>query len=263
MKRLVESTRAEIIICTDANVLLEEDAIDRVLDYFRDPSIGTVAGTLHYTNEEEGQTARVGSLFWRLEEWIKRRESETGSTMGADGSIFAIRRKLYPVVPPYLLDDLIASISPLFSGYRVVSAPDLHAYERATTVASDEFRRKRRIACRAYNTHKFLAPQLRKMSGLNRFKYFSHKYLRWFSLLTLLLFATSFMVGFSTVAGVLVALAFSFGGLALLIFAYQLRMPYIGVLAEFVTSIVAVGVGILDAMVGRNYQTWDPAKSRE
>jgi cellulose synthase/poly-beta-1,6-N-acetylglucosamine synthase-like glycosyltransferase len=263
MRRLVESTQAEIIICTDANVTLEADAIDHVLNYFRDPTIGTVAGTLHYTNEDEGQTARIGSLFWRLEEWIKRGESETGSTMGADGSIFAIRRKLYPVVPPDLLDDLIASISPLFSGYRVVSAPDVHAYERATTNATDEFKRKRRIACRAYNTHKFLAPQLRRLSVRDKFKYFSHKYLRWFSLLTLLLFAISFVAALSSAVGVPVALGASFGGLALLAGAYRLGMPFIGAAAELITSIVAVGIGIVDAMAGRNYQTWDPAKSRQ
>ena len=262
MKRLVDSTQAEIIICTDANVILQDDAVSRILSYFRDPSIGTVAGTLHYINENEGQTARVGSLFWRLEEWTKRQESESGSTMGADGSIFAIRRSLYPSVPPNLLDDLIASISPLFAGYRVVSAPDVHAYERATTNASDEFKRKRRIACRAYNTHRFLAPKLRTLSGLDKFKYFSHKYLRWFSLLTMLLFAGSFIMALSTVVGTPTALAIGLGGLALLASASRLGVPLVGAIGEMVSSITAVGIGVMDAMVGRDYQTWDPAKSR-
>jgi cellulose synthase/poly-beta-1,6-N-acetylglucosamine synthase-like glycosyltransferase len=263
MRILVESTDVEIVICTDANVILEAGAIERIMEYFRDPSIGTVAGTLHYTNEDEGQTARIGSVFWRLEEWTKRQESETGSMMGADGSLFAIRRKLYPTVPANLLDDLIASITPLFLGYRVVSAHDVHAYERATTNAFDEFKRKRRIACRAYNTHKYLAPQLRQLNSLNKFKYFSHKYLRWFSFLTLFLLATSFVFALSSVTSFLTALSIVFGGLVLMVLAYQLQIPVIGAFTEMIASIIAVGIGILEAIAGHNYQTWDPAKSRE
>lgn len=262
MRRLVDSTQADIIVCTDANVVLEGNAIGRIVEYFRDPSIGTVAGTLHYTNEQEGQTAKVGTLFWRLEEWIKRQESETGSTMGADGSVFAIRRELYPFVPPNLLDDLTASIHPLFSGYRVVNAPDVHAYERATTSPIDEFKRKRRIACRAYRTHRFLAPKLRKLRAVDRFKYFSHKYLRWFSLLTLFLSAVFFLAALSGVVGVAGALASAVGGLALLAAAYRLRVPFLGAMGELLASIVAVGIGVLDGITGRDYQTWDPAKSR-
>lgn len=263
MRRLVESTHTDIIVCTDANVILEEDSIERIMEYFRDPSIGTVAGTLHYTNEDEGQTARIGSLFWRLEEWTKRQESETGSMMGADGSIFAIRRKLYPVVPPNLLDDLIVSITPLFSGYRVVSAHDVHAYERATTNALDELKRKRRIACRAYNTHKYLAPKLRQLNSLNKFKYISHKYLRWFSFVTLILFATSFFFALSSFTGLSIALAVSAGGIIALALAYRFQLPVIGAVAELLASILAVGIGVLEAIGGRDYQTWDPAKSRD
>jgi len=263
MKRLVASTQAEIIICTDANVNLEITAIDRLLAYFRDPSIGTVAGTLHYVNDKEGQTARVGSLFWRLEEWIKGLESATGSTMGADGSIFAIRSRLYPTVPPHLLDDLIASITPLFAGYRVVSAPDVHAFERTTTDSVDEFRRKRRIACRAYNTHRFLVPQLRHLKALDKFKYFSHKYLRWFSFLSLLLVSVSATIALAVFIGFVPAFTVVFSGAAFLVAAHWFKLPLIGTVAEMLVSIVAVGIGVIDAMSGRTYQTWVPAKSRQ
>lgn len=263
MAELVSSTEAEILIFTDANVLVDPESVNRLLAYFEDPAIGSVAGTLHYTNAAEGNVARVGTLYWRLEEYIKRLESRTGSTMGADGSIFAMRRSLYPEVPVDLLDDMIASISPLFDGYRVITAADVHAFEKSPTDSRDELRRKRRIACRAFSTHRYLAPRLRSMPALDRFKYFSHKYLRWFSAGTL---TAGLFFGFLTVVslyGLVTAGVLSFIGLALILAGYFCKVPLLDTVAEIVVGMFAVGAGVIDALLGRKYQLWNPAKSRD
>jgi len=62
--------------------------------HFADPRIGCVCGHLIYTNRDANVTAQIGSLYWRSEELIKRLETRTGSVMGADGSLFAVRRRL-------------------------------------------------------------------------------------------------------------------------------------------------------------------------
>jgi cellulose synthase/poly-beta-1,6-N-acetylglucosamine synthase-like glycosyltransferase len=168
MRRMVASTDAEICIFTDANVILDPASVDRLLDYFTDPAVGGVAGTLRYINDDESLTAEVSGLYWRLEEWIKQRESRCGSIMGADGAIFATRRALYPMVPSHLLDDMTVSMSTIFAGYRLIHATDVVAYEKNATAASDEFRRKRRIACRAFNTHRHLQICLAQAAALAR-----------------------------------------------------------------------------------------------
>jgi hypothetical protein len=183
--------------------------------------------------------------------------------MGADGSIFAMRRSLYPDVPPHLLDDLTASTSPIFSGYRVVRAANVHAFEKATTTTGDEFRRKRRIACRAFNTHRHLVPKLRSMNSVNKFKYTSHKYLRWFSAVFLVLAVGFGTIGIAAVAGFSVALLILGAGVFTLVMARVLNVPILGTIAEIVMHILAVGLGIAEALAGRNYQTWNPAKSRQ
>lgn len=188
MRRMVRDARGEIVIFTDANVLLDPASIQPLLRYFTDPGVGGVAGSLHYVNDDDGPTARAGSFYWRLEESIKQQESRVGSIMGADGSIFAIRRKLYPVVPPDLLDDMTVSLSLTFAGFRLIHSASVIAYEKNATSAQDEFRRKRRIACRAFNTHRYLWPHLAHAYGpLNCYKYISHKLLRWLGLVPLLL----------------------------------------------------------------------------
>lgn len=263
MRRMVAATNAEICIFTDANVILDPGAIDRLLDHFTDPDVGGVAGTLRYINDGESLTAEVSGLYWRLEEWIKRQESRCGSIMGADGSIFATRRALYPAVPPHLLDDMTVSMSTIFAGYRLIHADDVVAYEKNATAASDEFRRKRRIACRAFNTHRHLWPQItRTFPAADIYKYISHKLLRWMGL-PILILATLCATGALLLAGQpLWALGlWVMGGGALLLARARIR-PF-SQLAEILWSISAIFVGLTDSWRGQTYQTWAPAKSRD
>ena len=261
MRQLVARATGDIIIFTDANVSLNEDAIDRLAEYFSDPAIGTVAGHLHYINKGDSETADVGNQYWSLEERIKALESATGSTMGADGAIFARRRANYPEVPPHLLDDLTASISPLFDGFRVISAPDVIAYERLTTDSGDEYRRKRRISCRAFNTHRYLRSKLWKMSRLNQFKYISHKYIRWLSPLSFLAsaaFGIAWVLSVLGLAGLaMVLLALMGCGVAL-----KRRHPRALQAKEVLLGLSATGQGVMESLRGKTYQTWTPAKSR-
>lgn len=263
MRRMVAATNAEICIFTDANVILDPGAIDRLLDHFTDPDVGGVAGTLRYINDGESLTAEVSGLYWRLEEWIKRQESRCGSIMGADGSIFATRRALYPAVPPHLLDDMTVSMSTIFAGYRLIHADDVVAYEKNATAASDEFRRKRRIACRAFNTHRHLWPQITQtFPAADIYKYISHKLLRWMGL-PILILATLCATGALLLAGQpLWALGlWVMGGGALLLARARIR-PF-SQLAEILWSISAIFVGLTDSWRGQTYQTWAPAKSRD
>ena len=102
------------MIFTDANVVLDPATVPRLLEYFDDPNVGGVCGTLTYVNPGETSTARTSSTYWKLEEVIKKLETRSGSTMGADGSIFATRLRYYPKVPSHLLDDFITSMSVIF-----------------------------------------------------------------------------------------------------------------------------------------------------
>jgi len=263
MRCLVAMAAGEIVVFTDANVIFAENVVDRLADYFSDPTIGTVSGRLEYVNEDESPTASVGGHYWALEERIKALESQTGSTMGADGSIFATRRSLYPEVPPHLLDDLIASITPLFLGYRVISAPDVVAYERLATDGGEEWQRRRRIACRGFNTHCHLAPQLRRMGRLDQFKYASHRLVRLFGPLFLLLGGAFGVLGLAATLGPDPTLALcGFGAFAFWAIwrSGQARARQAW---EILTTLGATGLGILESLQGRTYQTWAPAESRD
>jgi cellulose synthase/poly-beta-1,6-N-acetylglucosamine synthase-like glycosyltransferase len=261
MKQLAARARGDVLVFTDANVVLEEEAIGNLLARYADPEVGGVLGSLHYVGKGESATASVGSLYWRIEERLKDDESRTGNVLGADGSIFSIRRELYPDFPDSVLDDLTVSMAVVFAGKRLVKARDVIARERLVTGRSDEYRRKVRIAARAWHTHAHLRPQLRSMGALDRFKYASRKIVRWFGGLFILTGA---------LAAVVLAARFSpalaFGGVALLLLLLWLgSRSKAGPPAAVVDVLIAYAAtlqGVLKAMSGRTVTVWNPAQSR-
>jgi putative transposase len=71
--------------------------------------------------------------------------------MGADGSLFAIRRSLHRPPPDDMFDDVYVSMMVLCQGYRLVQAADVNAFEESVPEAREEFQRKIRIGCQAFN----------------------------------------------------------------------------------------------------------------
>ncbi len=124
MNILASKAQAPILIFTDANVLMDLNCVGDFRRYFADPEIGCVCGNLVYTNDGASATASSGSAYWRFEEAIKKLEMESGSMMGADGSVFAIRRGLHKPPPEHIIDDMYVSLMILCRGYRVIQASD-------------------------------------------------------------------------------------------------------------------------------------------
>ncbi|WP_193369250.1 glycosyltransferase family 2 protein [Pelagibius marinus] len=264
MNTLVQAASGDIIVFTDANVMVDPASLAALRRDFADPLVGCVCGNLIYTNLDEGATAATGSLYWRLEERIKALESRSGSTMGADGALFAVRRALYPPVPPDIIDDMFVSLSILCDGHRVLRDPAVLAYERAATDSADEFKRKIRIACQAFNCHRLLSPRLRRLSRLDRFKYISHKLLRWFGIYFFALGALAAAAWLVMQGLALLALAGLAAG-ALLYGAGRAGVPMLLAKAvEILRAMAATGIGLFKSRRGERFQTWDlPASSRK
>lgn len=261
MNLLASKATAPILIFSDANVTMDLNCVAQLQEYFRDPQIGCVCGSLIYTNHAESVTASSGSLYWKLEESLKRLEAQTGSMMGADGSIFAVRRLLRVPPPDHIIDDMFVSLMVLVQGSRVVQASNARAFEASVPSGREEFRRKIRIACQAFNVHRLIWPQLRRLDALNVYKYISHKLIRWFTIYFLVLGALALdgallLAGFPTLAAVLPALAavvFALGW-------FGVARPLVQ-LIDILAAFAGTGWGVWRSLRGERYQTWTPAAS--
>lgn len=252
MNTLIGRTSADCLVFSDANVIFAEDAVPKLLAPFADPTVGVVCGHLRYSPDAGNTTASTGSLYWRLEESIKRLESATGSVMGADGSIFAMRRTAHHPPPADLIDDMYSSLRALCDGARIVRAEDAFAYEDQVSQQAEEFGRKIRIACQAFNVHRQLWPRLKNLPAIDLYKYVSHKLLRWMVIYLLISGAALFGLGLALAAQWWLLGAASILGSAMLV-SGQIR--------SILLAFVGTGLGVARSLRGDRFQTWSPPAS--
>ena len=260
MNLLVSMTSASIVMFTDATVRIQTDAVAVLRRYFADPTIGCVCSHLTYVNDDAGATAAVGSAFWRLNEWTRGLETDTGSAMGGDGSLFAMRRALHEPVPE-VIDDLYLPLVVLTRGKRIVRAPELRAFEWHATAAEDELARKIRIACQCMAVHATLWPRLRRLDAWHLYKYVMYRLMRWIggwfmaAGVLLLALASTLLIGpLPTLALALLAGV----GLGL---GLRLRLGPVEQLWNMLLAFAGNAIGAWRALRGERAITWNVAAS--
>ena len=170
----------EIIVFSDANALYRENAIRKIVRNFNDPTVGCVCGELVYYSEDKSLIGDAENVYWDYEKFIKRQEDRAASILGANGSIYAVRKQLYSPLPEDIISDFIEPFKIIAQGYRVVYEPEAISSEGSTKNFIEEYKRKKRIINRSFYS------LLHFSSFLNPFRYpllsfqlFSHKILRW------------------------------------------------------------------------------------
>ena len=133
INRAVTFAANEILIFSDANTILNTNAILNIARHYIDKKIGGVAGEKKIISLSEASSNEVGEgegLYWKYESFLKKIDSEYYSVVGAAGELFSLRRKLYNPVPDHvILDDFIISLRIAQDGYRVKYEPEAYAME--------------------------------------------------------------------------------------------------------------------------------------
>ena len=126
-----------IVVISDADAHLAQGSLTALAQWFADPRIGAVAG--------EKQVAGVGqSLYWRVESWIKDRESRLGTTIGLVGELAAVRRSVFRPLPrDTAVDDLWMALDVIEGGLQVHYDGDATAVETGAPLAAEWERRTR------------------------------------------------------------------------------------------------------------------------
>jgi poly-beta-1,6-N-acetyl-D-glucosamine synthase len=176
----VASASHGIVVFADARQRFSPNAIAELVSVFHDETVGGVSGELILVaSEDVGEVHEGVGLYWKYEKLIRRSESAVASVVGATGSIYAVRRRLYqPLEPHTLLDDFLVPMRIVLQGYRVVFIRAARAFDLSSQTAKREFARKVRTLAGNFQA---VAMEPRLLSARDNpvmFQFVSHKLMR-------------------------------------------------------------------------------------
>jgi len=259
LTRVVPTTSGEILVFSDANTLFAPDALRKLVRHFADRRVGCVCGRLRLYNRRHETFEE--SAYWVYESFLKLREGRRGAVMGANGGIYALRRSLFPVLPPNtVVEDFVIAARCLLRGLRVIYDPEAVALEETTEDYAKERRRRVRIAAGNFQALGLVGGLLHPRHGFTSFAFFSHKVLRWIAPLLLLgLFAASVWLFPRPLYAAALGFQICFYWLAAI--GYAVRLPglagRVASLARyFVEMNVGMAHGFLRWIAGTQKVTW-------
>ena len=134
----VAAADTPVVVLTDANTMLEPGALESLVRWLADPTIGAVAG--------EKRVARGEGFYWSFESWLKQREWRTGTTIGVGGELVALRTDVYRELPTDIaVDDLWLALDVIDAGYRIAYDPRAVGSEPGGPTLSGEWERRTRV----------------------------------------------------------------------------------------------------------------------
>jgi len=181
INELAEKARGEILIITDANVMLDKSTLPELVKHFKNEQIGLVDTRMVNTRLNNEGISYQERFYISREVRIKHMESNLwGAMMGPFGGCFAIRKSLYRPIPrTFLVDDFYLNMAVLEQGYSCISNLEAVVYEDVSNSVAEEYRRKKRISAGNFqNLTAFRRLLLPGRKGV-AFCFFSHKVLRW------------------------------------------------------------------------------------
>lgn len=188
----VPLARGEIVVFSDANAFYEPSALKKLVRNFADGRLGCVSGQLRFAESGTGAASRSENLYWKYEMGVKRLESRVFSLLGANGSIFALRKSLYAPLSEVRGDDFELPVRVLLQGYGAVLEPEARSWEKSSASVGAEFRRRVRIVSWFLASTGLLLKEswrARKLALIVQLV--SHRLLRWAVPLFLLLLLAS------------------------------------------------------------------------
>ncbi|UKK58530.1 glycosyltransferase family 2 protein [Prevotella communis] len=271
MQHGLQENKAEYVIFTDANTMLNADAIREIVRQFMKNNVSCVSGEKRVAARHAGQaTAEGEGVYWKYESMLKLWDSELYSAMGAAGELFAVRMSHYlPAPSNALLDDFMMSMLILKDGHRIAYTNEAYATEYGSASTAEESKRKRRIAAGGLQSIWWLRSMMNPFAYPKvAFQYVSHRVLRWsitplalfalFPLNLLLLFASGSLIYQLLFLLQLFFYLSALTGHILKVSGRRNKLLYIPCYFLFMNLNVFLGIGYL--MSHKDSGTWEKAR---
>jgi cellulose synthase/poly-beta-1,6-N-acetylglucosamine synthase-like glycosyltransferase len=180
--RVMGFVKEPIVVFSDANTSLPEDALVHLVKHYEDPQVGAVSGEKRILKKTKDNAAGAGEgIYWKYESFLKKMDSEFLTIVGAAGELFSFRKDLFEELEKdSILDDFMLSMRIAAKGYRVIYEPSAYAMETSSVSVKEELKRKIRICAGGWQSIIRLRHLLNPFSHFTlTFQYISHRVLRW------------------------------------------------------------------------------------
>ena len=261
LNRLMAVAKAEIIAVSDADVLIEKDALKRLVRHLADSRVGAVCARRSDRVPAEGVQNWPQRLHNLYEGNIKRGEGVLGRVLGGDGSLYLIRKEYLQPIPTNVPDDFVAVLRVLLRGKCVAYENGAVAREELPVNAGGTFARRRRTVARGIRGLWAVKALLNPFHfPLTSLLLVSHKILRWFAGLIMLgLLGTNIALrGQPVFCAILMAqIAFYLGVVAVYFMKPTGWSKWLKAGSYFVISNIGAIGGFLDVVSRREWTRWD------
>lgn len=146
LAKAFKKAKGELILITDADAMLNNDVLKKMVPYFADPAIGAATGKLSLVGEKS--TSRISEEAYRtFFDILRIYESRIASTMVFNGPLMMFRANI--IEPPSMnsvADDTEMAFQVIRKDYRAIYIPDAVFYERIPASNDVRLRQKERRA---------------------------------------------------------------------------------------------------------------------
>jgi len=270
VNKLVRQAKNEILILTDANIIFSNNTISSLVRHFKNLYIGLVDTNMVNVGIKKSGISFQEKTYISWEVKFKHAESKLwGMLMGPFGGCFAIRKSLFTPIPEnFVVDDFYVCMNILQNGHGAINDLQAIVYEDVSNQLSEEFRRKKRISMGNFiNLFHFRKLLLKPFTKLG-FIFISHKVIRWFGPILLLLI---FLANYSLILDSIFYKTTFFAQLILFIFPFiDLLLRKIGIhiiilrfITHFYSMNLALLIGMIDYLTANKKGVWEPTKRKQ
>lgn len=251
------------VVLVDADIRVQKHTIQHLLDKFTDNRVGAVLARRTHSEINDSNSTVIMSegVYHSLEVFIQKIESKIWSTVNTFGPCYALRTRLFTPIPSIAVcDDFFITSSVNLQHKCVVLAETAEVVEVRDRSVQRDFKRRIRTVSGGLATIASIPSILNPFSKWIGFFMWSHKMLRWFTpLYLILILVTSFLIETSFFSLYFIAFELSILFLSLLLFYLEDKVEIpskIKIFGYFFSLNIAMIVGITEFLQGKATSIW-------
>jgi len=266
INQLVIEAKHDLLLLTDANVIFDSYNIVNLVKQFKDERIGLVGANIHNRFKEHGGIAEHEKNYIGIENNIKLWEGcAFGTMIGPFGGCYMLRKDLYKPVPAgFAVDDFFIGMNVLLQNRDAILVKEAICLEDVSHDIKQEQKRKRRIANGNLQNLKALKRIFLNLTSAAGFCFFSHKVLRWFGPVLLLVAFIANLFLLRNNFYVLLLFLQLFGAAWTLVDGALMRRGVESGVLRYITYFCRMNVALLqgtfDYLKGKKAHVWEPTQ---